>query len=61
MRELALDEVLDEGALLVEWPERMGAALWPQALKLTLLRDGEGARVLTAEVPPAWGERWPPQ
>ena len=61
LRELALDEVLDDGALLVEWPERMGGTLWPQALKLNLLRDGEGARVLTAEVPPAWGERWPPR
>jgi tRNA threonylcarbamoyladenosine biosynthesis protein TsaE len=59
--ELALEEALDEGALVIEWPERMGAALWPHALRLTLQRDGEGARALTAEVPPAWGGRWPPR
>ena len=59
--ELALDEALDGGALLVEWPERLGAALWRSALRLRLERAGEGARALTAEVPPAWGERWPPR
>jgi tRNA threonylcarbamoyladenosine biosynthesis protein TsaE len=61
IEELALEEVLDDGALLLEWPERMGAALWPYALRLTLDRDGEGARRLTAQVPPAWGGRWPPR
>ena len=59
LAELALDEALADGALLIEWPERLGAALWPQALRLTLSRDGEGARALTAEVPPAWEKRWP--
>ena len=58
--ELALDEALAEGALLIEWPERIGEALWPQSLRLTLRRQGEGARALTALVPPAWGTRWPP-
>jgi tRNA threonylcarbamoyladenosine biosynthesis protein TsaE len=59
LEELALEEALDGGALLIEWPERLGAALWPHALRLTLRREGEGARALTAEVPPAWGGRWP--
>jgi tRNA threonylcarbamoyladenosine biosynthesis protein TsaE len=58
--ELALDEALDGGVLLVEWPERLGDALWPHALRLTLRRTGEGARALTAHVPPAWEGRWPP-
>ena len=61
LEELALDEALGEAALLVEWPERLGGALWPHALRLTLKRDGEGARALTAEVPPAWEGRWPPR
>jgi tRNA threonylcarbamoyladenosine biosynthesis protein TsaE len=61
LEELALEEVLEDGALLLEWPERMGAALWLHALRLTLERDGEGARRLTAQVPPAWGGRWPPR
>lgn len=59
LRELALDEALADGALLIEWPERLGAALWPHALKLTLSREGEGARALTAQVPAAWEKRWP--
>jgi tRNA threonylcarbamoyladenosine biosynthesis protein TsaE len=59
LEELALEDALLEGALLVEWPERLGAALWPHALRLTLRGDGEGARALTVEVPPAWGSRWP--
>jgi tRNA threonylcarbamoyladenosine biosynthesis protein TsaE len=58
--QLALDEALEDGALLVEWPERLGARLWPDALRLVLRREGEGARALTAEVPAAWGSRWPP-
>ena len=59
--ELALDEALEEGALIVEWPERMGSALWPHSLRLTLRREGEGARALTAQVPAAWEARWPPR
>jgi tRNA threonylcarbamoyladenosine biosynthesis protein TsaE len=61
LEELALDEALADGALLVEWPERMGGALWPQSLRLTLRREGEGTRALTAEVPAAWEARWPPR
>ena len=61
IEELALDEALADAALIVEWPERLGPALWPHALRLTLKRDGEGARALTAEVPPAWEGRWPPR
>jgi tRNA threonylcarbamoyladenosine biosynthesis protein TsaE len=59
--ELALDEALEGGALLIEWPERLGDALWPFALRISLARDGDGARALTAEVPPAWEKRWPPR
>lgn len=61
IEELALDEALEDGILIVEWPERLGLALWPHSLRLTLRRDGEGARGLTARVPEAWGARWPPR
>lgn len=61
IEELALDEALQDGALIVEWPERMGHALWPHSLRLTLRRHGEGARALTAGVPAAWEARWPPR
>jgi tRNA threonylcarbamoyladenosine biosynthesis protein TsaE len=60
IEELALDEALADGALLIEWPERLGARLWPESLRLTLARDGEEARALTAELPASWGGRWPP-
>lgn len=58
--ELGLDELRADSLLLIEWPERMGAALWPDALRLTLQRTADGARSLTAAVPAAWGSRWPP-
>jgi tRNA threonylcarbamoyladenosine biosynthesis protein TsaE len=61
LEELALDDAHDHAALLIEWPERLGTALWDDALRLTLMRQGEGARALTARVPPAWGARWPPR
>lgn len=59
LEELGLDEALIDGALVIEWPERL-PVLWPHALRLTLATDG-GARALTAAVPPAWGARWPPR
>lgn len=58
LTELGLDEA-EAGVLLVEWPERAGDAAWPNALQLTLSVDEDGARRLTAKVPPAWEERWP--
>jgi len=59
IEEIGLGEARDEAALVIEWPERL-PALWPDALRLTLALDGD-ARALTALVPPAWGERWPPR
>ncbi len=61
LEELGLDDAHEHAALLIEWPERLGAGLWDEALRLTLKRQGEGARALTATVPPAWGARWPPR
>ena len=59
--ELALDEARADGALAIEWPERLGDGLWADALKLRLAAAEGGARALTAEVPAAWGDRWPPR
>lgn len=56
--ELGLDDYLYDGALLIEWPERLGGESWPGALLLTISGEGD-ARALTASVPPAWGARWP--
>ena len=56
--ELGLDDYLYDGALLIEWPERLGAQGWPDALLLSISGSGD-ARVLTAGVPAAWEARWP--
>jgi tRNA threonylcarbamoyladenosine biosynthesis protein TsaE len=58
-RELGLDEAREDSALLIEWPERMGAALWSDVLWLTLSPAPDGGRILTAQVPPSWEGRWP--
>jgi len=58
--ELGLDAAGD-AVLLVEWPERAGQHAWPRALRLSLDFAAAGARRLTAQVPPAWEGRWPPQ
>jgi tRNA threonylcarbamoyladenosine biosynthesis protein TsaE len=58
--ELGLDDALLDGALLVEWPERAGAAAWPQALRLFLDPVADGLRALTWDVPGSWEGRWPP-
>jgi tRNA threonylcarbamoyladenosine biosynthesis protein TsaE len=56
--ELGLDDYLYDGALLIEWPERLGNDGWQDALALAISGAGD-ARVLTATVPPAWEARWP--
>ena len=58
--ELGLDDARADHALIVEWPERLGDRLWPDALRLTLEPLAADARRLTASVPPAWEARWPP-
>ncbi|PZU13865.1 MAG: tRNA (adenosine(37)-N6)-threonylcarbamoyltransferase complex ATPase subunit type 1 TsaE [Sphingobium sp.] len=57
--ELALGDYLMDSLLIVEWPERLGDALWPHSLRLTIDTLEDGARRLTADVPDAWTERWP--
>ena len=60
IEELGLDSATD-AVLLVEWPERAGEGVWPEALALTLEFAPDGDRILTAEVPPSWEGRWPPR
>lgn len=59
--ELGLDEWLGDGALVVEWPDRLGEPLLARALRIAIDVDGTGARVLTVRVPDAWEGRWPPR
>lgn len=59
VEELGLDDWLADGALLVEWPERLGGRFAHVALNLHLTVAKDGARLLTARVPAAWEGRWP--
>jgi tRNA threonylcarbamoyladenosine biosynthesis protein TsaE len=56
--ELGLDDARYDSLLLVEWPERLPASAWHDALWLTLTIEPDGARSLTAQVPSAWRDRW---
>lgn len=61
IEELGLDEARADSALLIEWPERMGGWLWPDALRLAIEPDGPDARRLTWTAPAPWEGRWPPR
>jgi tRNA threonylcarbamoyladenosine biosynthesis protein TsaE len=61
LAELGLEDIREEGALIIEWPEHGDGSMWPEALALSLIVGDDGARALTAEVPPAWESRWPLQ
>ena len=58
IEELGLDAA-EQGVLIVEWPERAGPEAFSGALRLALDFAADGARRLTASVPPAWKSRWP--
>jgi tRNA threonylcarbamoyladenosine biosynthesis protein TsaE len=58
LEELGLDGAAD-GVLIVEWPERAGPGAFVNALRLDLDFGADGARALTAQVPPSWEGRWP--
>jgi tRNA threonylcarbamoyladenosine biosynthesis protein TsaE len=56
---LALEEGLDGGALLIEWPQRLGHQWHDRALRLTLTAEPNGGRRLTVSVPRSWEGRCP--
>ena len=57
--ELGLDDWLNDGALVIEWPDRLGGRFGSVALDLHIDIAPDGVRILTAQVPPAWEGRWP--
>lgn len=59
VEELGLDDIGDDGVLIVEWPEHGERNAWPNALALSLEVMDDGSRSLTARVPAAWEGRWP--
>lgn len=58
--EIGLDEALDEGCVLIEWPERLGEdSAWiagTNLLSITLAENGQG-RVATVSGAGSWDER----
>lgn len=42
--EIGLDEALDEGAAIIEWPQRLEGHLPPDRLDIEIAFDGEGRR-----------------
>jgi len=61
LAELGLEDIREDGVLIIEWPEHGEVNMWPEALALSLNVAEDGARALTAEVPTAWESRWPLQ
>lgn len=57
--ELGLDEARQDGALVIEWPERLGESVPADGLALCLQVDPAGGRRLTCHLPAAWRGRWP--
>ena len=60
LAELGLEEWRVDGALLIEWPDRLGDSVFADRLDLALAPVGDGRRRLTATVPASWEGRWPP-
>ena len=59
--ELGLDDIREDGVLIIEWPEHAGPDAWPEALALSLEVGEDDTRTLTAQAPAAWERRWPPR
>lgn len=59
IQELGLDDILMDGAMIAEWPDRMPAAFWNDALQITLEIENDDTRQLTWTAGPAWKDRWP--
>ena len=56
VRELGLEEVLEEGAAVIEWPGRLGAELPRDRLDITLAIEADG-RVARLERHGLWRDR----
>ncbi len=59
VQELGLDDILMDGAMIAEWPDRMPDSFWSDALQLTLEIENDNTRRLTWTAGPAWKDRWP--
>jgi tRNA threonylcarbamoyl adenosine modification protein YjeE len=52
--ELGLDEAMDEGAVMIEWPERAEKRIPPDALHVALSVSPDGSRVAQLRGPRHW-------
>ncbi|MBT2189305.1 tRNA (adenosine(37)-N6)-threonylcarbamoyltransferase complex ATPase subunit type 1 TsaE [Sphingobium sp. H33] len=59
IEELGLDEWLEGGALVIEWPDRLDGRYGQIALGIRLDVMADGTRHLTARLPKSWEARWP--
>lgn len=59
IQELGLDDILMDGAMIAEWPDRMLTSFWNDALQITLEIENDDTRRLTWTAGPAWKDRWP--
>jgi tRNA threonylcarbamoyl adenosine modification protein YjeE len=59
--ELGLDEALDEGAVLVEWPERAEKRLAAGMLHIHLAATGANSRAATLRGPAKWSSHFQEQ
>jgi tRNA threonylcarbamoyl adenosine modification protein YjeE len=54
--ELGFDEALDEGAALIEWPERARERLPERTLHVALSVEGDGSRRVQLSGPASWSD-----
>ena len=54
--ELGLEEALETGAALIEWPERAEGRLPPDALHIALAASGPDSRIATINGPAKWAK-----
>ncbi|SIO00015.1 tRNA threonylcarbamoyladenosine biosynthesis protein TsaE [Parasphingorhabdus marina DSM 22363] len=58
--ELGLDEILQFGAMIAEWPEHHPDFPWTNGLQIEMKIKPDDTRLLTWQAGPAWKDRWPP-
>lgn len=59
IQELGLDDILSNGALVAEWPDRMPDSFWTDGMEIEIKMETDDTRRLTWRAGPAWKDRWP--
>ena len=61
IEELGIDDMLYDGAIIAEWPDRMPDSFWQDALRIEIKIEQDNIRRLTWQAGAAWKDRWPPK